>query len=610
MCRKCGQPGCLSLASDDMPTVTPGKTTNRLDRNAVSGDRLRRNMQRLSLGAATQSLNLAAPLYLDAAGQLSLGLSYPLALSGDDVGLLINDTLIVTGNELGVDLPNIIDNYYIVESGGVLTVDVANLPATVPGGGNGDIQYNNSGVFDGSDSFYFDGTNMYLTGGTAYLASVQVYGDVYATEVHATEFYGDGSNLTGITAAAAGVGGSVQFQSPSGYLDGDPYFAYDAGTLTLTVFNLYVNDMVTAGLFSGSGADLYNVTADALTPAGTVGQVWSMLPGPTQGWANLPATVPGGGNGDIQYNNSGVFDGSDSFYFDGTNMYLTGGTAYLASVQVYGDVYATEVHATEFYGDGSNLTGITAAAAGVGGSVQFQSPSGYLDGDPYFAYDAGTLTLTVFNLYVNDMVTAGLFSGSGADLYNVTADALTPAGTVGQVWSMLPGPTQGWANVGGGSTPVTGSGSLVTGLTTASLTTVLTVTFASAAWNTAGRFVRVRLGVNIVPVASNNYSFLVTDNPGNTLYSSQSFNPFLGSPNPLWIEFDMRVLTTGSSGTVAVTGTDTSGTTANINSSAVNGLGPVDLTGTTSLKVIVGIDTIDDPSATVQVLEYSVETLT
>ena len=450
MCRKCGQPGCLSLASDDMPTVTPGKTTNRLDRNAVSGDRLRRNMQRLSLGAATQSLNLAAPLYLDAAGQLSLGLSYPLALSGDDIGLLINDTLIVTGNELGVDLPNIIDNYYIVESGGVLTVDVA----------------------------------------------------------------------------------------------------------------------------------------------------------------NLPATVPGGGNGDIQYNNSGVFDGSDSFYFDGTNMYLTGGTAYLASVQVYGDVYATEVHATEFYGDGSNLTGITAAAAGVGGSVQFQSPSGYLDGDPYFAYDAGTLTLTVFNLYVNDMVTAGLFSGSGADLYNVTADALTPAGTVGQVWSMLPGPTQGWANVGGGSTPVTGSGSLVTGLTIASLTTVLTVTFASAAWNTAGRFVRVRLGINIVPVASNNYSFLVTDNPGNTLYSSQSFNPFLGSPNPLWIEFDMRVLTTGSSGTVAVTGTDTSGTTANINSSAVNGLGPVDLTGTTSLKVIVGIDTIDDPSATVQVLEYSVETLT
>lgn len=41
-----------------MPHITPGKTSNSLDRNATSGDRMRRNMQRMTQGAATQTMSV------------------------------------------------------------------------------------------------------------------------------------------------------------------------------------------------------------------------------------------------------------------------------------------------------------------------------------------------------------------------------------------------------------------------------------------------------------------------------------------------------------------------------------------------------------------------
>lgn len=42
-----------------MPFLTPGKTSNAIDRNALSADRIRRNFQRITQGAVTRTLSVA-----------------------------------------------------------------------------------------------------------------------------------------------------------------------------------------------------------------------------------------------------------------------------------------------------------------------------------------------------------------------------------------------------------------------------------------------------------------------------------------------------------------------------------------------------------------------
>lgn len=55
-----------------MPFLTPGKTSNAIDRNAVSADRQRRNFQRLTQGAATRTLSVdGETIGFNDAGQLA-----------------------------------------------------------------------------------------------------------------------------------------------------------------------------------------------------------------------------------------------------------------------------------------------------------------------------------------------------------------------------------------------------------------------------------------------------------------------------------------------------------------------------------------------------------
>ena len=72
-----------------------------------------------------------------------------------------------------------------------------------------------------------------------------------------------------------------------------------------------------------------------------------------QGWAFVSAssahTDPGGSDTNIQFNNNGTFSGSSLLITDGSGS-LT------ASVNIA---------AAAFYGDGSNITGVTASAVNV-----------------------------------------------------------------------------------------------------------------------------------------------------------------------------------------------------------------------------------------------------
>ena len=101
------------------------------------------------------------------------------------------------------------------------------------------------------------------------------------------------------------------------------------------------------------------------------------------GWVYGPggSTSPGGSDGDIQFNNNGSFSGS--------NLLTTDGSGSLSA--------STHVSASTFYGDGSNLTNVTASAVEVADGPQyslqfrFDSPvSGDLSGSSDLLWDPAT----------------------------------------------------------------------------------------------------------------------------------------------------------------------------------------------------------------------------
>ncbi len=111
-----------------------------------------------------------------------------------------------------------------------------------------------------------------------------------------------------------------------------------------------------------------------------------------QGWAYVSGsgtggtTSPGGSDGNIQFNNNGSFSGSGSLITDGSG-------SLSASVNI---------SASAFYGDGSNLTGITASAVNVADGPEFSlqwrydTPSnGDLSGSQAITWNTSSLDLIV-----------------------------------------------------------------------------------------------------------------------------------------------------------------------------------------------------------------------
>lgn len=171
-----------------------------------------------------------------------------------------------------------------------------------------------------------------------------------SANVSASYFYGDARYLTNVTASATEVAdgpvGSLQFRVDTP-LPGE--ISGSASLMFLTASNTFqVTGHMTAG---GDITASANISASAFYGDG------SNLTGIT--------TSPAGATTQIQFNDSGDFAASSSFTFDGTTVAITG------------DLTAsTNISAGHFYGDGSNLTGITASAVQVAdgpvGSLQFR----------------------------------------------------------------------------------------------------------------------------------------------------------------------------------------------------------------------------------------------
>ena len=97
-------------------------------------------------------------------------------------------------------------------------------------------------------------------------------------------------------------------------------FSYDFGTNTLTVTS---SRAVTASFVTGS---IFTSTNPALTASFAI----SSSRAATSSFAlSAPATTPGGSNGQLQYNNNGVFDGISNTSWNGTTisgLHTTNGT--------------------------------------------------------------------------------------------------------------------------------------------------------------------------------------------------------------------------------------------------------------------------------------------
>jgi len=189
----------------------------------------------------------------------------------------------------------------------------------------------------------------------------------------------DGGRLAGLTIDATGqnaVGmtGSIQYQTGGGTFSGSANLVYLTGSDTLSLTgDISASANVSASAFYGDGSNLSGIT-----------------------------TGPAGADTQVQYNDEGALAGSSNLTFNGTSLTVTGDLT--ASVNV---------SASAFYGDGSNLTGITsgggsANAQGPVGSLQFQTGSGGISGSAALSFATASSALTVGgDISVSSMTASG-----------------------------------------------------------------------------------------------------------------------------------------------------------------------------------------------------------
>jgi fibronectin-binding autotransporter adhesin len=246
-----------------------------------------------------------------------------------------------------------------------------------------------------------------------------VNGDLSATTISATTYYGDGSNLTGISTQDTFVTGGT-------YTNGTAVFTNNTGgtfsisgfstgytltsseiinTLGYVPLSSYTDTFVTGGTYTNGTVVFTNNTGGTFSVTG-------FYTGATD------VFVTGGtySNGTAEFkNNTG-----GTFNVSGFTTPFSGGTVSGETLFITGITAAT-VSASTFYGDGSNLTGISTQDTFVTGAT-------YSNNTFTFRNNTGGTFTTSFNsvtgLTVNGIlsattISATTFFGNGSNLTGV-----------------------------------------------------------------------------------------------------------------------------------------------------------------------------------------------
>lgn len=311
------------------------------------------------------------------------------------------------------------------------------------GGTNGQIQYNKNGVFGGVSSVSTDGGNLTV----ADISNIKINGGT-SGQVITTDGAG---NLVFATAAAgngtpSGPDFSVQVAN-NGNFYGESYFRYIPGTKTLEVPSIVASSIESNSVIS----DSLTVSDSALLPAlpfiriggGVNGQVIATDGLGNLSWTTLPTvedTPPAGSNTEIQFNDDGVFGADPELFYDKSSNTLS----------------AVNISATNFYGNGQNLTDLN--GANVFGTVPLANIS-FWSGNANaanYATDANYANFAgdVVNPYQANILRVGTLEQltvEGIINLNDLSNIHITGGSTGQVITTDGAGNLSWTNGGGGT---------------------------------------------------------------------------------------------------------------------------------------------------------------
>ena len=287
--------------------------------------------------------------------------------------------------------PRVTNSRYLIAGAGITFTDggrLAGLTVAASGqnavGMTGSIQYQTGGgTFSGSANLVF------LTSSNA----LSVTGDITSSaNMSASAYYGDGSNLSGITTGPAGSDTQVQYNN-GGSMAGSSNLTFDGTTLT----SIYTGSLAQ---FTTLSASLMNLVALSGTLAGTGSYLGlNSSNNFVLTSAASTATSPAGSDTEVQFNDGGSFGASSNLVFDGSTLTLTG-NAIATRVSASSGVSGSAVQGGTISSDGAITGGsltdgtatITAGAISGGtsysGSTTIQGASVAVDG----AVTGGSLT--------------------------------------------------------------------------------------------------------------------------------------------------------------------------------------------------------------------------
>jgi hypothetical protein len=311
------------------------------------------------------------------------------------------------------------------------------------GGTNSQVQFNKNGVFGGVSSATSDGSNLTIQN----LANIKIgggaIGQVISTDGAGNLSFIDYASGNGVP---SGPDFSVQIAN-AGNFYGESDFSYVPGTKML-----YVPSVISSSIdASAVTTDSLGVSGIAFLPnlpnirigGGLNNQVISTDGLGNLSWTTLPTvedTPPAGSNTQIQFNDDGVFGADPELFYDKSSNTLS----------------AVNISATNFYGNGQNLTDINGANvfgvvplanisfwSGNANTANYATDANYANfaGDVVNPYQANILRVgTLEQLTVEGIINLN-------DLSNIHITG----GSTGQVITTDGTGNLSWTNGGGGS---------------------------------------------------------------------------------------------------------------------------------------------------------------
>lgn len=253
----------------------------------------------------------------------------------------------------------------------------------------------------------------------------------------------NGNVTTNVNAPSANVTANRIFANSYLYANGVSIIQNAAGNNLQVQYNNNGNFGASAAFTFNSSSNLLTVTNVQVSNISNLGNVENVrilggLNGyflQTDGVGNLTWAAggngggngsPGGANMQVQYNDAGTFGGDAGFIYDKDTNLLTVKDILVGNITANyiisnWDVNANVVYANYLYGDGSNITNVTAAHASTANTVVNNAQPNI----------TSVGTLTSLNLAGNitnaNYVSANYFSGNGQPLFGILASNIVGA---------------------------------------------------------------------------------------------------------------------------------------------------------------------------------------